>query len=304
MLTLEDLSDLAKTYRVDLESAPSCQVSIGNHTIGQPNDYSLMGVINLSADSWYRESVCLSVDQALQRARLLHNQGAQIIDLGAESTVLNAERVSASKQREKLITLIKKMATEGLTVSTETYHPSVARQALKAGAKVINLTSGAHNKIFYELARDHGAAVIICFVAGKNVREVKTISIDSDPIPALKKYFSKQLELVDKVGLEQVILDPGLGFYYRNLQDSAVRVRYQMATFLHSFRLKELGAPLCQALPHAFEFFGEEVRVAESFFAVLAALGKCDLYRTHEVAKVRAVLETLKTWNSPGRIQP
>jgi len=66
-----------------------------------------------------------------------------------------------------------------------------------------------------------------------------------------------------------------------------------MRTFLNSFRLRELGWPVCHALPHAFECFGEEVRSAEPFFAVLAALGKTDLFRTHEVPRIRAVLETM-----------
>ena len=77
-----------------------------------------------------------------------------------------------------------------------------------------------------------------------------------------------------------------------------MRVRHQMRTFLHSFRLRTLGWPVCHALPHAFEYFGEEVRCAEPFFAVLAALGKTDLFRTHEVARTRAVLETLGAWES------
>jgi hypothetical protein len=66
-----------------------------------------------------------------------------------------------------------------------------------------------------------------------------------------------------------------------------------MKVFLNTFRLRTLGFPICHALPHAFECFREEVRSAEPFFAVLAALGKTDLFRTHEVPKVRAVLDTL-----------
>jgi len=75
-----------------------------------------------------------------------------------------------------------------------------------------------------------------------------------------------------------------------------VRVRHQMSIFLNTFRLRTLGFPVCQALPHAFEYFGEEVRSAEPFFAVLAALGKTDLIRTHEVARTRGVLETLRVY--------
>src|SRR5205085_10597020 len=111
---------------------------------------------------------------------------------------------------------------------------------------------------------------------------------------SMYEYFARQIESAGKNGLERILIDPGLGFYYRNLQDSAVRVRHQMTVFLNTFRLRALGFPVCHALPHAFEYFAEEVRSAEPFFAVLAALGKTDLFRTHEVPKTKAVLDVLR----------
>ena len=146
------------------------------------------------------------------------------------------------------------------------------------------------------MAATHRAAVIICYVQGSNVREVADFDFGSDPVQLMHDYFARQIELARKCGVEKIFIDPGLGFYYRNLQDSAVRVRHQMRIFLNSFRLRKLGHPVCHALPHAFEYFGEEVRSAEPFFAVLAALGKTDLFRTHEVPKTRAVLETLAVY--------
>jgi dihydropteroate synthase len=112
----------------------------------------------------------------------------------------------------------------------------------------------------------------------------------------MRDYFSRHIEIAQRGGLEKIFLDPGLGFYYRNLQDSAVRVRHQMNVFLNTFRLRALGFPICHALPHAFEFFREEVRCAEPFFAVLAALGRTDLFRTHEVPRIKAVLDTMKVF--------
>ncbi len=143
------------------------------------------------------------------------------------------------------------------------------------------------------MAAEHDAAVIICYVQGKNVRAVRDFDLTADPIEPLRDYFQRQIEIAGRNGLERLFLDPGLGFYYRNLQDGRVRVRHQMTVFLNTFRLRTLGFPVCHALPHAFEFFQDEVRCAEPFFAVLAALGKTDLFRTHEVPRIRAVLETL-----------
>ena len=188
------------------------------------------------------------------------------------------------------------MRKEKILVSVETYSPAVTRASLAAGANILNLTGTAGSKEIFKLVADHDAAVIICYVAGKNVREVGDFHLSADPIPMLREFFARQIELAQKCGVEKIFLDPGLGFYYRNLRDSAVRVRHQMNVFLNTFRLRELGFPICHALPHAFEFFGEEVRCAEPFFAVLAALGKTDLFRTHEVPRIKAVLDTLKTW--------
>jgi dihydropteroate synthase len=125
---------------------------------------------------------------------------------------------------------------------------------------------------------------------------VADFDFGADPTAMMYEYFARQIETATKNGVRKIFIDPGLGFYYRNLQDSSVRVRHQMNVFLNTFRLRTLGFPTCHALPHAFEFFGPEVRSAEGFFAVLAALGRTDLFRTHEVPRVRAVLETMSAF--------
>jgi dihydropteroate synthase len=259
---------------------------------------SIMGVINLSPDSWYRESVCLTAESAIQRGLVLRAQGAEIIDVGAESTLAHAARVSEAEQKSKLLPVIRGLRQAGILVSVETYQPAVTRACLEAGANVLNLTGAEHTDEIFRMAASHDAAVILCYVQGKNVREVGDFDLNADPIDLMHDYFSRQIETAIANGVEKLIFDPGLGFYYRNLQDSAVRVRHQMQVFLNTFRLRVLGYPICHALPHAFEFFGEEVRCAEPFFAVLAALGKTDLFRTHEVPRIKAVLDTMKAWQA------
>ena len=295
MLELKDLSSIAHNYKDVLEN----QVSRVNLTadLGIPlDDPALMGVINLSPDSWYRESICLSVDSAVQRGRVLFEQGASIVDIGAESTVEQAQRVSGEEQQERLLPVIHQLSAAGIVVSTETYNVKVAEACLEAGAKVLNITGTVQNEEMYHLAAEHGATVIICYVAGKNVRDVKEIPIDEDPIPRMSSFFEREIDRANSCGLTKGFIDPGLGFYYDNLKDSSIRIRYQMKTFLNAFRLRKLGWPVCNALPHAFECFGEEVRSAEPFFSVLASLGKTDLIRTHEVSKVAAILKAMRVY--------
>ena len=295
MLSLEQLSALLAANRA-AASARVAEFSIGGKRFNFNSEPAIMGVVNLSADSWYRESVCLSANAAAQRGKVLAAQGAQIIDVGAESTLTHAARVSNATQNSKLIPVIKELRAAKILVSVETYSRAVTRASLAAGANVLNLTGTVGSKEIFKLVAAHDAAVIICHVAGKNVREAGDFDLSADPIPMLREFFARQIELAQRCGVEKIFLDPGLGFYYRNLQDSAVRVRHQMNIFLNTFRLRELGFPVCHALPHAFEFFGDEVRCAEPFFAVLAALGKTDLFRTHEVPRTKAVLDTLKIW--------
>jgi dihydropteroate synthase len=293
MLNLEQLAGLLEKNRA-AASARVKEFSIGGKPFTFNTQPAIMGVVNLSPDSWYRESVCLTTEAAVQHGRILAAQGADIVDVGAESTLAHAARVDDAAQNSKLIPIIKELRQAGILVSVETYSPAVTRACLEAGANILNLTGTDGTDELYRLVAAHDAAVIICYVQGKNVREAGDFDFSADPIEMMRGYFARQIEIAQRQGVEKIFLDPGLGFYYRNLQDSAVRVRHQMNIFLNTFRLRPLGFPVCHALPHAFEYFRDEVRCAEPFFAVLAALGKTDLFRTHEVPRLKAVLETLK----------
>jgi dihydropteroate synthase len=295
MLRLEELAELVEKNRAAAKARVK-EFAIGGRHFAFNSHSAIMGVINLSPDSWYRESVCLTTESAIRRGRVLSAQGAAIIDVGAESTLAHAARVDGAAQNSKLVPVVKGLRAAGILVSVETYQAETTQGCLEAGANIVNLTGTEQTDELFRMAAAHDAAVILCYVQGRNVREVGDFDLSADPIGPMQDYFSRQIETAARNGVERIFLDPGLGFYYRNLQDSAVRVRHQMTVFLNTFRLRALGFPLCHALPHAFEYFGEEVRCAEPFFAVLAALGKTDLFRTHEVPRVKAVLEAMRVY--------
>ena len=295
MLNLEQLAELLEKNRA-AASVRVKEFSIGGKPFAFNSQPAIMGVVNLSPDSWYRESVCLTAEAAVQRGKVLREQGADIVDVGAESTLAHAARVDETAQNGKLVPIIKELRQAGILVSIETYQPAVTRAGLEAGANILNLTGTEMTDELYRQVAAHDAAVIICYVQGKNVREVGDFDFGADPVEKMREHFARQIEIAQRHGVEKIFIDPGLGFYYRNLQDSAVRVRHQMTVFLNTFRLRTLGFPICHALPHAFEYFGDEVRCAEPFFAVLAALGRTDLFRTHEVPRIKAVLDTLRVF--------
>ena len=290
MLTLADLAALHATYadEAELSVAPA---RVGDLLVGDDAPV-IMSTLNLSRDSTYRESVAVSTPAAIRKARVQIAQGAGVVDVGAESSTARAARVGPDEQIARLVPVITAIAVETV-VSVETYEPRVVEACLKSGARVLNMTGREHESEMLELAAEYDAAVVLCFCEVANVRELARLDLEADPIPALVDHFGERLETARRLGVENVVIDPGMGFYYDNLTDPMTRARHQARVLAHSFRLRSLGAPVCNALPHAFDLFEEEYRKAEGFFAVLAALGGTHLFRTHEVAHVRAVLSSI-----------
>src|SRR5437899_9812761 len=151
MLSLEHLADLFQQNRAAAK-AQVREFSIGARQFRFNTEPAIMGVINLSPDSWYRESVCLSAEAAVRRGKILAAQGADIIDLGAESTLAHAARVDDSAQSDKLLPIVKALSAAGVLISVETYQLAVTRACFDAGARILNLTSATNNEEFFHIA--------------------------------------------------------------------------------------------------------------------------------------------------------
>ena len=290
MMSLEALSTLFQNHSTALKT-PIAQLEFDGKLFSRP---ALMGTVNLSRDSTYRESIAISTEAAIRKSRVYFAQGADLIDIGAESSTAKAARVNAQDQIRALVPVIEELTAEGIPVSAETYKPEVVKACLQAGAKVLNFTGNEFEDEILDLASEFNATVVVCYVGGANVREITDLNLDTDPIPALAAYFEKRIESALSHGVINIVIDPGMGFYYGNLVDPLTRVKHQTNVILNSFRLRELGYPICQALPHAFELFEDEFRTAESFFAVIASIGGVNLIRTHEIARVRPVLQAMR----------
>jgi dihydropteroate synthase len=291
VFSLPDLARLHERYAADL-ALPIEPVRLGEVVIGDGAP-QLMSVVNLSPDSTYRESVALSTEAAVRKARVHAAQGAAVVDIGAESSVDGTRRVGASEQLEQLVPVIAQVAAE-VVVSVETYEPKVVEGCLAAGARVLNLTGREHEEEMLALAAEYDAAVVLCYAPGPNVRENADFPLDDDRVPHLVDHFAERLGRARELGVRQLLVDPGLGFRYPNLHDLDLRMVEQSRMLLESFRLRRLGVPICNALPHAISVFEDEFRTGEGFFAVLAALGGTHLHRVHEVPRVRAVLEAMR----------
>jgi dihydropteroate synthase len=291
VITLADLAALQNAHG-DAWASPVAPVVLpgprGPVVIGD-GPVTLMGCVNLSRDSTYRESVATSPADAVRMGRVQAAQGAAVIDLGAESSTARAARVSADEQVAALVPAVKGLAAEAV-VSVETYQPDVVRACLEAGARILNMTGREHEDEMLALAAEYDAAVVLCFGETANVREIADVPPDADPIPVLLDHFAPRLTHARALGVDKVVIDPGMGFYYGNLVDPLTRARHQARVLAQGFRLRPLGVPVCNAVPHTYDLFGDEFRKAEGFYAVFAALGGTHLIRTHEVPHLRTVL--------------
>ena len=293
MITLGGLAALARAHGDDL-GHPVAPLRLGTRTVDTDAAPVVMGCLNLSRDSTYRESIALSVEAAVRKGAVMAAQGADLVDVGAESSTAKAARVDPLAQADALVPVVEGLVAAGVTVSAEAYDPVVVKAALAAGAAVVNYTGSAFDEEVFGAVAAAGATVVLCYVPGADVREVTDVDLD-DPFPGILAHFERRVALARSCGVEHLVLDPGMGFYYGNLTDPAVRVNHQMRVLLRSSRLRRLGLPVCQAVPHAFALFEDQFRTAEGFFAVFAALAGVGVVRTHEVPHVRAVLGAMQS---------
>ena len=298
MLTLAEISEIYNKHQDDYKNTQVEEFTIGNKKFNFNSQTSILGIINLSQDSWYKHTISYTREQAIRRGKVLTLQGADIIDIGTESTGKTATRVDELEQIGQLLPILKTFSQEGVLTSVETYYPEVARECLKAGANVINFLGTEHSEEMYQAVADFDAAIIICYVEGKHARDVGEFDFTSgrDMINVLYDYFEKEIEIATKIGVRKIFVDPALTLGYTNLyyqDNTSNRIRYQIETLLNAFRFRKLGFPVFNQIPTAIEIFGEEFRSSQVLTAVFAALGKNDMVRTHEVVKIKALLETM-----------
>lgn len=252
-----------------------------------------MGVLNLSPDSTYRESVCHTVEAALFRGRRMALEGAAMVDIGAESTGDTADIVSVERQIDRMRPVVTPLAEEGILCSVETYHPEVAVAMLEAGAGVVNLTGRVDDPALYAEIAKHEAGLVLCYTPGETARSRDVLPPAGEIFEAQIDFFRERLALAEGQGVERIWVDPGFGFAL-NLPDGPDRIRYQTESILQSFRLRVLGWPVAVQMTGSVYLFRDEVRTSPAHSAVLASLARANLLRTHEVPKVQPVLRLLE----------
>ncbi len=192
-----------------------------NHEFPLGKKTYVMGILNYTPDSFSDGGIYFTPEKALEHALEMQSQGADIIDIGANSTRPDAVILGATEEKERLVPIIEAIRSNvTAAISVDTFYPVCAEAALRAGADIINDVSGVFNPETAKLAAKYGAGYVVMH----NPCGSAAVSEYPDGVVAdLRKFFVDALELAAKFGLpkEQLCLDPGFGFgktYEDNLE--------------------------------------------------------------------------------------
>ncbi len=172
-----------------------------------------MGVLNVTPDSFSDGGTFFHFPQALAQARKMIAAGADIIDIGGESTRPGAEPVDVAEEKSRVIPVIKELTGEAL-ISIDTSKAEVAAAALDAGAKIVNdVTGGRGDEAMWPLLAERGAGFIIMHMQG-TPRTMQRAPVYRDVVAEVADFFRQQYDCAIKFGIDPMTLafDPGIGF--------------------------------------------------------------------------------------------
>ncbi len=249
----------------------------------------IVGVLNVTPDSFSDGGKYLDPDRAFARAVELEEDGADIIDIGAESTRPGSTRISEAEELRRLVPVLKRLKGKlSAILSVDTYKAGVAEKALELGASIINDPSGL--TFDAELAKtvaQGGAGLILNHMRGTPETWAKLPPL-KDVIGSIGRELDASVHRAIRAGMDrrQLVADPGLGFGKRKEQNATILARLA--------ELSQLDLPLMTG-PSRKHFVAKE-SAEETEFATAAAvtaaiLGGTHLVRVHDVKAMKAVVE-------------
>jgi dihydropteroate synthase len=248
----------------------------------------VVGVLNLTPDSFSDGGRFLDPDDALARAQALAVEGADLLDVGGESTRPGAAAVPAAEEVRRVCPLVERLAAAGfpLPVSVDTSKAEVAREALAAGASLVNDVRGLAERALAEVVAAAGVPVILMHMRG-TPRDMQERAVYRDVAAEVRAELEEALLRAKRAGIarERTILDPGIGFAKTAAQSLEVLARLG--------ELHALGRPLLVG-PSRKSFIGAATgapvgeRLPGTLAAVAAAvLAGAAFVRVHDVAAAR-----------------
>jgi dihydropteroate synthase len=174
----------------------------------------VMGILNVTPDSFSDGGRYAGIDDAIAHGLRLHAEGADLVDVGGESTRPGAHRVDAAQEIARVLPVITELAAAGVPVSVDTYRAAVAEAALQAGAGVINdVSGGLGDPDMARVARDAGCPWILMHWRGHS-HDMQRLATYDDVVSQVRAELCQRVDAALRVGVapEALILDPGLGF--------------------------------------------------------------------------------------------
>jgi dihydropteroate synthase len=257
----------------------------------------VMGVLNVTPDSFSDGGEFYDPAAAVAQALCMVAEGADIIDVGAESTRPGSERVSAADQIRRLEPVLPEVAKLDVTVSIDTTLAEVARFALDAGAEIVNdVSAGRDDGELLPLAGRRGAPVVLMHMLGAPKTMQDDPSYD-DVVAEVRDFLAARLAAAEDAGVtrERCIVDPGIGF--------GKRLEHNLALLAGAGALGELGVPVMVG-PSRKRFIGELTGQADPQQRLGGTIAACLLARANgaTIFRVHDVAETVQALAVAGAI--
>ena len=250
----------------------------------------VMGIVNCTPDSFSGDGLGSDTEKAICRGLSMFKDGADIVDVGGESTRPGARPVAVDLEMSRVISVIEALgnARPG-RVSVDTMKPRVAEAALFAGATVVNDVSGLRNRKMIEVVAEHDAAVIIMHMLGEP-RTMQESPRYKDVVGDIIEFLGDRIDAAEKTGVSprKIMVDPGIGF--------GKTLDHNLEVIARLRELKVLGKPIVIGVSRK-SFIGKitghptDERLEGSITAAVLAIGAgADIVRVHDVGEtVRAL---------------
>lgn len=250
----------------------------------------IMGVLNITPDSFSDGGKFFDTEKAVEHALQMIQDGADIIDIGGESTKPGSDPVSESEEIRRVKPVIESLVKEtSVPISIDTYKPRVAEECLRAGARIINDVSGLRNEEMIKVVAQYKVPVVIMHMKGtpKNMQENP---VYEDLVGEIKEFFRERIQAARETGIQDVILDPGIGF------GKTLEHNLQILKRLGEF--KELGYPILVGTSRK-SFIGKltgdapaEQRLEGSLASmVIAVMNGATIVRVHDVKPAKKAVQ-------------
>ena len=270
-------------------------ISLGNKRLNLSERIAVMGILNVTPDSFYDGGRYLRQDKALRRIEEMVEEGADIIDIGGESTRPGAERVNPDEERRRVIPIIDKIRRHfDIPISIDTYKAQIAREAIEAGADMVNDISGLRFDL--ELKK-----VIASFDVPVVIMHIKGTPKDMQDNPQYKclmgeiiSYIRESIKIAEEAGVDpdKIIIDPGIGFGKTTTHNLEIISRLG--------ELKSLGKPILIGVSRK-SFIGNILKLPSSerlegslAMASLSVFQGAHMVRTHDVKQTRRAVDMVK----------